>query len=256
MVRYSLPVISDLRARKNPSEIRSIIKAQHIAEIVLAYVLEKLRVGVTEEFIASCIVSKFKSKGVKALAFEPIVSFGPNSANIHHHPGKRKLREGDTIMIDIGATSDGYCSDMSRTFFYGLPNKKQMQVYLGVLEAQEEVLDAIEEGERSAKKLDRIARSFLSRRFGKQAFPHGLGHGIGMAIHEWPSIRPKSDDVLQDGMVVTIEPGVYIKGWGGVRIEDMVLITKDGHRVLSSQPKHLNSVILTVKKQLRRKRAR
>ncbi len=264
MAKYPLPVISDIRARKNTKELKCISKAQTITEAVVAEALAILKPNITEAEVAQFIVSRFKTKGVKALAFEPIVAFGKNTAEIHHDPDKRKLKEGDLIMLDLGATVEGYCSDMTRTYFYGKPNKKQIQVYLGVLEAQERVLKAIYEGERSAKKLDTIARTFLERKFGKTAFPHGLGHGVGMVIHEWPNLHLKTKDILQDGMVITVEPGVYIKGWGGVRIEDMILITRDGYRNLTTLPKYLDAMLITPKteaksvskKPARQKRAR
>ena len=148
-------------------------------------------------------------------------------------------------MLDFGCTVNHYCSDMTRTYFFGVrPPLKFLKVYKGVLEAQEKVLHALAGGERRAGKLDALARNFLARRFGKKAFPHGLGHGVGTAIHEWPNFKPKSLDILKPGMVVTVEPGVYLRGWGGVRVEDMVLITKTGIINLTRSVKDPYEVIL------------
>ena len=126
-------------------------------------------------------------------------------------------------MFDFGCTVNHYCSDMTRTYFFRKLNKKQEKIYVAVLKAQEKVLKKIKTGERRARILDKTAREFL----GKKYFTHGLGHGVGTVIHEWPNLKPKSEDILPSGCVVTIEPGLYLKGFGGVRIEDMILITKN-----------------------------
>ncbi|MBI5466180.1 MAG: M24 family metallopeptidase [Candidatus Kerfeldbacteria bacterium] len=172
------------------------------------------------------------------------MSFGRNTANIHHEPSRAKLRPGDNVMFDFGCTMKGYCSDMTRTYFWGEPSTKQKRVYLAVLQAQQKVLDKLKQGERRAKVLDSTARNFLTKKFGKLCFSHGLGHGVGTAIHEWPNFKPESSDTLKPGMVMTVEPGVYLKGWGGVRIEDMVLIQWRGIKNLTRVPKDLSSAIL------------
>lgn len=246
MPKYQLPIIQELRAIKSAREIFYIKKAQKTSEAVLQDVLRKLKLGVTEISLAKFIVASFKRRGVKALAFEPIVSFGKNTANIHHEPGKAQLKKGDTVMFDFGCTVNGHCSDMTRTYFYGEPIKKQKRMYLSVLKTQEKVLQALAQGERRTGKLDAMARNFLTKKFGKKAFPHGLGHGVGAVIHEWPNLKPESLDILKPGMVITLEPGAYLKGWGGVRIEDMVLITKNGCKNLTNVPKSLADTIRPV----------
>lgn len=246
MPKYQLPIIQELRAIKSTREIFYITKAQNISEAVLQDVLCKLKLGVTEISLAKFIVASFKRYGIKALAFEPIVSFDKNTANIHHDPGKARLKKGDAITFGFGCTIEGYCSDMTRTYFYGEPTTRQKRMYLGVLKVQEKVLQALSRGERRAGKLDALARNFLTRKFGKKAFPHGLGHGVGTVIHEWPNLKPQSPDILKPGMVITVEPGVYLKGWGGVRIEDMVLITKNGCKNLTNVPKKLANAIKPV----------
>ena len=246
MSKYGLPEIQELRAIKSRREISYITKAQRTSEMVLKEVVARLKVGVTELSLARFIVESFKRKGIRALAFEPIVAFGKGSADIHHWAGSTKLRRGDTVMFDFGCTVESYCSDMTRTYFFGEPTARQKKVYLGVLQAQEKVLHALKQGERRATKLDSLARTFLSRKFGLRAFPHGLGHGVGTAIHEWPNFKPKSPDVLRANMVMTVEPGAYFRGWGGVRIEDMVLIKSSGCSNLTHAPKDLSSVTLRV----------
>jgi Xaa-Pro aminopeptidase len=244
MPKYSLPEIKELRAVKTRREVASITKAQRLSEVVLKEAVAKLRVGVSEVSLARLIVASLKRKGVKALAFEPIVAFGKNTAEIHHWATSARLKPGDLVMLDFGATVNGYCSDMTRTFIFGTPTARQKKVYASVLSAQEKVLLALGRGERRAAVLDSLARTFLGRAFGTTAFPHGLGHGVGTAIHEWPNLKPASPDVLRPGMVVTVEPAMYVKGWGGVRIEDMVLVTPRGTTNLTRAPKPLSAVTI------------
>ena len=146
-------------------------------------------------------------------------------------------------MLDFGCTVNHYCSDMTRTFFFGEPSKRQERIYLAVLEAQNRAINKFKKGERRARVVDRSAREFLAKSF-RNNFKHGLGHGVGTVIHEWPNFKPKSEDILPIGCVMTVEPGLYFKGWGGVRIEDMVLITKKGSKNLTNFPKDLKSAII------------
>lgn len=230
----------DVRAVKNKYELASIIKAQRISERVLHKVVKSLKLKVTEIEVQNLIKKEFKRRGASILAFSPIVVFGKNTANVHHKPGKTKLKRGDIIMLDFGCAVNHYCSDMTRTFFFGEPTRRQKKVYLKVLKAQDLALRSIKRGERRAWIIDKVARKFLD----KKHFPHGLGHGIGTVIHEWPNFKPKSEDILPVGCVMTVEPGLYFRGWGGVRIEDMVLITKKGFKNLTNFPKDLKSATL------------
>ncbi|MEI8270032.1 MAG: M24 family metallopeptidase [bacterium] len=238
-------LLHEVRAVKNNMELENIIKAQKISEQVLTDALKILKVGITEIEVEKYIKYLFIKYGAPILSFSPIVSFGKNTANIHHEPSKNKLKVGDTIMFDIGCTVNHYCSDMTRTYFFGKPNKKQEKIYQAVLEAQEKVFERIKKGERKAKVLDKTARDFLNKKFGAKKFPHGLGHGVGTVIHEWPNFKPKSDDIIPTGCVMTVEPGIYLKGFGGVRIEDMILITKNGYKNLTNISKDLDSVIIS-----------
>ena len=245
-------LVHEVRAVKNKRELANIIRAQKISEKVLQYTVVKLRTGMTEIEVANFIKKSFIQLGAPVLSFAPIVSFGKNTANIHHEPGKSKLKKGGIIMFDFGTTVHHYCSDMTRTFFWGEPSAKpsaialrarQKKVYLDVLRAQELAIKKIASGERRAKVVDNFARKFLNKKY-KNNFKHGLGHGVGTVIHEWPNFKPKSEDVLPVGCVMTIEPGIYLKGFGGVRIEDIVLITKKGCKNLTNFPKDLKSAIL------------
>ena len=250
-----MKLLHEVRAVKTKKELANIVRAQRISERVLQYTVVKLRPGVTELAAARSVMNQFKRYGAPILSFSPIVSFGKNTANVHHKPGKTKLKKGDIVMLDFGCTVNHYCSDMTRTFFFGEPTKRQRKIYLDVLKAQEKALSKVKSGERRAKVIDRTARQYLSKKHKAKSFPHGLGHGIGTVIHEWPNFKPKSEDILPVGCVMTVEPGLYFQGshrrqgFGGqggfgVRIEDMVLITKKGLKNLTNFPKDLGSAIL------------
>lgn len=245
-----IKILHEVRAVKNKRELANIIAAQKISEKVLQDVLNYLKTGVSEIAVANFIKKSFVKYGAPILSFSPIVSFGKNTANIHHEPQKNKqakLKKGDTIMFDFGCTVNHYCSDMTRTYFWGQPSKKQQKIYLDVLEAQSRAIKKLEKGEKKAKVVDKTARMFLNKKYGKKNFQHGLGHGVGTVIHEWPNFKPKSEDVLPVGCVMTIEPGIYLRGFGGVRIEDMALITKSGCKNLTKTPKSLKTAILAIK---------
>lgn len=242
-----LQLIHEVRAAKSKKELANIIKAQRISERVLNDVLKKLHTGITEVATANFIKKLFVKYGANILAFPPIVAFGKNTANIHHTPGKTKLKVSDFIMFDFGCTVNHYCSDMTRTYFWGESTAKQKKVYTGVLKAMDLALSKIGKGEKKARTIDKSARAYLNKKYGKNNFLHGLGHGVGTVIHEWPNFKPKSEDVLPVGVVMTVEPGIYLKGFGGVRIEDMIVITKRGYKNLTNIPKDLKSSILNFK---------
>lgn len=244
-------LIHEVRAVKNKRELANIIKAQRISERVLRDVLKQLKTNVTESAIAEFITKRFIKYGAPVLSFAPIVAFGKNTANIHHEPGKTKLKKGDTVMFDFGCAVNHYCSDMTRTYFWGEPSAKQKRIYESVLKAMDLAIAKISRGERRASVIDKIARGFLNKKFKikksmqkTEGFPHGLGHGVGTVIHEWPNLKPNSQDILPFGCVMTVEPGLYFQGFGGVRIEDMILITKNGYKNLTKFAKDLNSATL------------
>lgn len=257
-------LIHEIRAVKGRKELANIIKAQRISEKVLRDVLKFLKDGVSEIETADFIKKSFikylsaprlrgqEAGGAPILSFSPIVAFGKNTANIHHEPNKTKLKRparrggADIIMLDFGCAVGRYCSDMTRTYFWGEPSRKQKRIYSDVLKAQELAINAVKKGERRSWIIDKIARNFLNKKYGAKKFAHGLGHGVGTVIHEWPNFKPKSEDIIPVGCVMTVEPGLYFKNFGGVRIEDMILITKNGYKNLTNAPKDLKSVILKI----------
>lgn len=236
-------LVHEVRAVKNKKELANIIKAQRISEKVLLDTVAYLKDGVTELQVEAFIKKCFVKYGAPILSFPPIVAFGKNTANIHHIANKTKLKKGDFVMFDIGTTINHYCSDMTRTYFWGKPSARQKKVYLDVLKAQTLAMNKIKSGERRAWIIDKTAREFLAKKY-KNNFKHGLGHGVGTVIHEWPNFKPKSEDIIPTECVMTVEPGIYLKGFGGVRIEDMMLITKTGYKLLTKLPSDLISVIL------------
>lgn len=246
-------LLHEVRAVKNKKELNNIIKAQRISEQVLTDTLAIMKVGISEIEVENFIKKSFIKYKAPILSFSPIVAFGKNSANIHHTPSEAKLKLGDIIMLDFGTTVNHYCSDMTRTFFYRTPKdkkgiikqKKLIQIYKDVLKANELALAKIMRGEKNAKKIDSSARDFLAKKY-KNNFKHGLGHGVGTVIHEWPNFKPNTTDILPVDCVMTVEPGIYIRGLGGVRIEDMIRITEKGGENLTNFPKDLKSIILKV----------
>ncbi len=235
----SSPVLK-LREIKNANEIRNIRKACKIGDITFNYLLKNIRKGVTEEELASMIEIFILGQNAK-ISFKPIVAFGNNSAIPHHQNSKRRLRKEEIILLDFGVNYKGYCSDMTRTLFYGKRNKKFEDIYLTVLRAQKTATEKINKeylaakGKLKASAVDKSAREFIVKK-DFDSIPHSLGHGIGIEVHEAPSISPTSKDLLKLGMVFSIEPGIYINGWGGIRIEDLFFLTAKGLKKLTHSP--------------------
>ncbi|NMB21267.1 MAG: aminopeptidase P family protein, partial [Firmicutes bacterium] len=179
-----------------------------------------------------------RKAGASAMSFDPIVASGPRSALPHARPGERILSVGDFLVLDFGCKVNGYCSDMTRTLVIGEPEEKHLLIYDLVLEAQLRSLEAIAPG-KTGVEIDTIARNIISEAGYGEYFGHGLGHSLGLEVHESPRLSKLDQTVLQPGMIVTVEPGVYLPDFGGVRIEDLVLVTEDGYEVLSSTFKEL-----------------
>ncbi|AAF10817.1 M24 family metallopeptidase [Deinococcus radiodurans] len=227
--------LGGLRAVKTPEEIGAIRAAQDLADRVYTEVRPMIRAGVRELDVAVEIETRLRRAGGES-AFELIVASGPNGAKPHGHASKRVIEDGDLVTIDMGARLGGYNSDMTRTVAVGTPSAEMKRVYDAVLEAEEAAIAAIRPGVRAAD-LDKLARDLLTRHGLGEAFAHSLGHGVGLEVHEGPGLRGTSQDVLEAGMVITIEPGAYLPGVGGVRIEDLILVTEDGYEVLSHSAK-------------------
>jgi len=229
-------LINHLRMRKSQAEIESITRAQRIAEAAFAHILDKIAPGITERELALELDYTMLRNGAEALSFETIVVAGENGSKPHGVPGDRKLQRGDLITFDFGAVVDGYHSDMTRTIALGKPSEQQREIYELVLAAQLAALAAIKPGA-ACKAVDAAARDVIKAAGHGEHFRHGTGHGVGLEIHEEPRLAPTSKDVLKPGMVVTVEPGVYLPGACGVRIEDMVVITETGYENLTKTTK-------------------
>jgi len=236
-------LVSALRERKDAGEIAAIRKALSIAQAAFKAVVPTLRPGISEREVAVELEYQMKRRGAMAASFPIIVAGGPRGALPHARPSDRKLRPGEPLVIDWGALVDFYCCDLTRTVFLSTMPKLWRTRYNLVLRAQARGIAAVAANAK-ASRVDRAARSFLIRhRLGKR-FGHGLGHGVGMAIHEAPSLGALSAARLQPGMVVTVEPGIYLPGQGGIRIEDMVLVRRGGAEVLSSLEKDVDAVVI------------
>ncbi len=230
--------INTIRSIKNDKEIESVIKAQRIAEDAFQHILKFIKVGVTEKEIALELDFFMLRNGGEALSFETIAVSGKNSSMPHGVPGDKMIVASDFITMDFGTVINGYHSDMTRTVAVGFATDEMKNVYNTVLQAQQNCLDNIKAGI-SCKDGDMFARSVINDKgFGKY-FTHSTGHGVGVEIHEFPNLSPASDTILQAGNLVTVEPGIYIPGKFGVRIEDMALITENGCRNLTNAPKDL-----------------
>ncbi len=228
-------LVEKLRLVKSKAEIEATVRALEIAENAFCAFLEKLAPGMTEKQAAWELEKAIRQLGAESLSFAPIVAAGPNSALPHARPGSRVIREGEPLLCDWGARLDGYCSDTSRTVVLGRPEPKFIEIFSTVKQAQEKAVAGIRPG-RKASDVDRLARELIDKGPFKGKFTHSLGHGTGLAVHEEPRLSSKSSFTLQDGMLVTVEPGIYLPGWGGVRLENQVLVTGEGGQVLNGLP--------------------
>jgi Xaa-Pro aminopeptidase len=224
--------VEDLRIIKSQKEIEKTNAALSIAEKVFLQVISHIQPGMTEKEICWQIEKGMREYGADSPSFPTIIATGPNSALPHATPSDRVVQLNETIIIDWGARLQGYCSDTTRTLFLGSPDDKFLHVYRTVLEAQQLAIEAIKPGI-SSKFVDSIARNHISRNGYGEYFGHGLGHGTGLAVHEGPRLSPIKETILREGMIITVEPGVYLPEWGGVRIENQVVVESDGARVLN-----------------------
>ncbi len=233
-------MVENLRRIKDEKELAAIAAASELADEVWGWSLERGLVGRSERDVARAAEARIREHGAEP-SFPTIVAAGPNGALPHAEPGEREIGAGEMVVFDMGAKLDGYCSDGTRTYATGEPGELARQVYATVLEAQAAALAAVR-AEIGGEELDGVAREAIEAAGHGDRFGHGLGHGVGLEVHEGPRVSPRSDDVLASGEVVTIEPGVYLPGELGVRIEDLVVVTEDGHRNLSGTSKQLQLV--------------
>lgn len=225
-------LVEKLRRVKDAEEIDAMRKAAELADEGIAYILGRIEPGLTEKQVALDLEFHMRSAGAEAVSFDLIVAAAERSALPHAHPTDRKVEKGRFLLFDIGCRYDGYCSDLTRTVVVGSADDRHREIYELVARAQAAGLAAVAPG-KAGSEVDAAARSVIEAGGQGDAFGHGLGHGVGLEVHEGPGLRSISEDILEDGNVVTVEPGVYIPGWGGVRIEDLVLVTSSGSEVLS-----------------------
>jgi Xaa-Pro aminopeptidase len=236
-------LVEKLRLIKDKEEIARIRKAIWQAERAFDALRTTLRPEMTEKEAADELEHQFRLFGGKNASFPSIVAVGPRAALPHATPGPRRIGEADFTLVDWGVNEGLYCSDLTRMLITGRISPKLEQVYQVVLEAQVKAIGAVRPGI-SGHDVDHVARSVIAKAGFGRRFRHGLGHGLGMLVHEAPRLAVKSQTILKPGMVVTVEPGVYVPGWGGVRIEDDVLVTRTGHEVLTSAPKQLEDAVV------------
>ena len=238
--------LESLRIIKTAEEISKIEKACNIGDDAFKHVLKKIKLGISEKEVAYEIEFFIKKQGAD-LSFRTIVAFGKNSAVPHHLTSDKRLAISDKfILLDFGIKYNNYCSDMTRTIFFGKPTTELKKMYETVKQAQQKAIDYLttsdplrsEASERRASSADKAARDYIISK-GYKSIPHGLGHGVGIEVHESPHLSPKSEDILKEGMVFSIEPGIYIPKVGGVRIEDLVVLEKDKPRLLTHSPNGL-----------------
>ena len=224
------------RVIKSEFEVKKIQDAILISDNAFNTVSEKINIGMTEKEVAWEIEKEMRVLGAESVSFDTIVASGINGSKPHHSPTEKKILKGEAITIDMGAKFKGYCSDLTRTIFMGEPNEKFIKIYNIVLRSQLISIETAKAG-MTGEEIDKISRDIITGEGYGEYFGHSLGHGVGLEIHENPGVGPRSKNEILAGMVFTIEPGIYIDGWGGIRIEDMVLMTNNGNKLLSHAEK-------------------
>src|SRR6185295_7080230 len=231
-------LVERLRWIKDAEEIALLNEAQSCTDVAFDDILERLSVGMTERQVALELEHALRRAGADGLSFESIVAFGEQAAEPHHHPTHRVLEEGDVIKMDFAGLYGGYHADMTRTISFGAPPPELRKIHDVVRQAQQAAIDAVCAGVTGGA-VDAVAREVVDGAGYGAFFTHGLGHGVGLEIHEGPNFRRDGEDVLPVGAVMTVEPGIYVPGLGGVRIEDMVEVGEDGCRVIGTSIREL-----------------
>lgn len=230
-----------IRSCKDQDELLLLEKVARLASDSFEAVLPELRPGISEEQFALLLEFEIRSRGAEGRSFDFIVASGERGALPHGRASGKKIQAGELVTVDFGAMLDGYCSDETVTVAVGTISERQQEIYRTVLEAHDRGVAAIRPGA-SCRAVDGLVRDFIREKGFGDYFGHGLGHGVGLEIHEKPQLSPRSEATLEEGMVVTVEPGIYIPGFGGVRIEDTVVVTADGCRLITAVPKKLRIV--------------
>ncbi|MGF2615945.1 aminopeptidase P family protein [Rossellomorea vietnamensis] len=233
--------LNELRVVKDEKEIETIRRAAEMADFGVKTGVEALQEGITEMEVLAKVEYELKKKGIRQMSFSTMVLFGEKSGEPHGNPGGRQLKPGDFVLFDLGVVLDGYCSDITRTVAFKSASDKQKEIYDTVLRAELASLEMSKPGNRIGD-LDSTARKIISDAGYGEYFPHRIGHGMGINVHEFPSMSHSNDGILKEGMVYTIEPGIYLPEIGGVRIEDDVLVTENGYETLTKFPKDLQII--------------
>ncbi|WP_019242904.1 MULTISPECIES: M24 family metallopeptidase [Bacillus] len=233
--------LRQLRMIKDEKELNLLREACKFADYAIEVGVSEIKEGKTEMDVLATIEYELKKKGISEMSFSTMVLTGKNAASPHGTPGNTKIKKGDLVLFDLGVVYEGYCSDITRTVAYYDINDKQNEIYQTVLQAQLAALEASKPGATCAE-IDFAARNYIASKGYGEYFPHRLGHGLGISVHEYPSLTETNSLKVEKGMVYTIEPGIYVPEIAGVRIEDDVYITKDGHEVLTKYPKELQII--------------
>ena len=230
---------SDRRFIKKENEIEKIKKACRIGDLAFEFILTKFKVGVTEKEISDELINFFKSKGAES-SFKPIIAFGTHSSVPHHETGNTRLKKNQIVLMDFGVKFENYCSDMTRTVYFGKTPDKFKKIYETILESQKEAISKIEQ-DCKASDIDKAARDYIKEN-GYPNIIHSVGHGIGLEVHEKPHLSPSSLETIKNGMVFSVEPGIYIPDFGGVRIEDLVLVREGKAELISLSKREIIEV--------------
>lgn len=229
-------IVKDMRKYKNEDEIKKLEISANLADKCIEIAKSNLKVGITELELKSIIENEIKKLGASSMSFDSLILFGENAANPHGTSGDRKLKENEFVLIDIGCYYKGYASDITRVLEFGKVSKHHKDIYNIVLKANTEAIKAVKPGVSFAQ-IDKIARDIITKEGYGEYFNHRLGHGLGLECHEYPDVSQSTNDLLEEGMCFTIEPGIYLPNDVGVRIEDDILVTKDGFKVLTKYNK-------------------
>ena len=230
-----------IRSRKDEEEIQFMREASRLNDDAMTMLIDALHEDMTEKEMEDRLREIYDSLGAEGFSFTPIIAYGKNGANPHHENSHRLLKEGDSVILDIGCRKDNYASDMTRTVFYMEVDEKAKEVYETVLKANRKAIEKVKPGVKLSE-IDEAARAVIEEKGYGKYFTHRTGHSIGIEVHEYGDVSSANEDLLMPGMIFSVEPGIYLEGELGVRIEDLVLVTEEGHEVLNSYPKDLQII--------------
>lgn len=234
-------IIDEVRMIKDEEEIALMKETTRINDVVMGKIISKISEEKDERKICKILGELYDENGAEGFSFYTLIAYGENAAEPHHESDSSKLSMGDSVIIDMGCIKDRYCSDMTRTVFYKEPNSNQKEIYNIVLEANMRAIDFVKPGI-TFKEIDKVARNVIEKAGFGEYFTHRTGHGIGLEVHEYPDVSSKNNMLVEKGMIFSIEPGIYLPGKFGVRVEDLVIVTDNGCEILSKYPKSLRVI--------------